>query len=260
MKPKRRESDRAPRIKGKPVIGITCEVVKLKPYYAQFELVCDYRYVRAVLRTGGIPVLLPLNPFKRDIPKLVDQMNGLIIIGGADIHPSFYGEKSRQKMQPIYRGRTYFDMRLLQAAEKKQIPVLCICYGMQLLNVYYGGTLHQDIQSELKGARNHRSKKHPLHPVEVQPGSHCHKIFGKNFFMSTASIIRRSNCPGPRLRLRRFRKTGSRRRLRGRPIRLRCSGIRSGRRRTRCRSAFSAILCAWSMNAGAWFWISAYTP
>jgi putative glutamine amidotransferase len=167
------------RIKGKPVIGITCEVVKLKPYFSQFELVCDYRYVRAILRAGGIPVLLPLNPFRRDIPRLMDQIDGLVIIGGADIHPSFYGEKSRQKVQPIYRGRTYFDMRLLKEAEKKRKPMLCICYGMQLLNVYHGGTLHQDIQTELKGARNHRSKKNPLHKVEVQAGSLCHKIFGK---------------------------------------------------------------------------------
>ena len=70
---------------GKPVIGITCEVVKLKPYFAEFELVCDYRYIRAVLRAGGTPVLLPLNPIPRDIGKLVELIDGLVIIGGAMI-------------------------------------------------------------------------------------------------------------------------------------------------------------------------------
>ena len=165
--------------KGKPVIGITCEVAKLKPYFSEFELYCDYRYIRAVIRSGGIPVLLPINPFAHDAAKLLDKIDGLVIIGGADIHPSFYGEKSNKKVKPIYRGRTYFDMALYRAARKRKIPVLAICYGMQLLNVICGGTLHRDIKSEVKGARNHRSQKNPLHRVQIQPGSICHKIFRK---------------------------------------------------------------------------------
>ena len=164
VKRRKRHRRRAPGLKkGKPVIGITCEVVKLKPYFAEFELVSDYRYTRAVIRAGGIPVLLPINPLKRDIPRLLDAIDGLVITGGADIHPSFYGEKSKEKVRPIYRGRTYFEMYLYKYAQKRKIPVLAICYGMQLLNVLYGGTLHQDIQSEVKGARNHRSRHNPLH-------------------------------------------------------------------------------------------------
>ncbi len=165
--------------KGKPLIGITCEVVKLKPYFSEFEQTCDYRYVRAVIRAGGVPVLLPINPFPRDASRVLERIDGLIITGGADIHPSFYGEKSKEKVKPIYRGRTYFEMWLYKAAQKKKIPVLAICYGMQLLNVICGGTLHQDIQSELKGARSHRSKKNPLHEVRIQKGSLCYKIFRK---------------------------------------------------------------------------------
>ena len=147
---------------GKPVIGITCDVMKLKPFFAEFELFCDYRYIRAIIRAGGTPILLPINPLQKEIPRLVDLIDGLVMIGGADIHPSFYGEKSREKVKPIYRGRTYFEMMLYEAARKKKIPVLAICYGMQLLNVISGGTLHQDIQSEVKGARNHGSRRNGL--------------------------------------------------------------------------------------------------
>lgn len=174
----KRRRKRRVRPGGKPLIGITSEVVKLKPYYAEFELVCDYRYIRAILRAGGIPVIIPINPFRRDIKQLLGKIDGLLIPGGADIHPAFYGEKAREKVRPIYRGRTYFEMTLIREAQRRGKPVLAICYGMQLLNVMNGGTLHQDIKSDIKGADNHRSKRKPFHTVQIQPGSLCHKIFG----------------------------------------------------------------------------------
>lgn len=192
---------RPEKIKGKPVIGITCEVEKRKPYFSEFDLFCDYRYVRAIIRAGGIPVLLPINPFPRDAAKMLEHIDGLVIVGGADIHPSFYGEKSSKKIQPIYRGRTYFEMWLYRAAQKRKIPVLAICYGMQLLNVIYGGSLHQDIQSEIKGAHNHRSKTNPLHRVEVQVGSLCHKVFGKQSFHVHSSHHQAVKLPGRSLKI-----------------------------------------------------------
>jgi len=194
--------------RGKPVIGITCEVNKLKPFFSEFELVCDYRYVRAIIRAGGVPMLLPLNPLKRDAAKLLEHIDGLVIVGGADIHPSFYGEKAKQKIEPIYRGRTYFDIWLYRAAQKKKIPVLAICYGMQLLNVIYGGTLYQDIKSEIKGARDHRSRRNPFHRVDVQPGSLCRKIFGEKSFSVYSRHHQAVRLPGKSLRVTAFSEDG----------------------------------------------------
>lgn len=198
---KRRRRQDPRRKKGKPVIGITCEVVKLKPYFSEFELTCDYRYARAIIRAGGIPILLPVNPFPRDAAKLLKHIDGLVIIGGADIPPSFYGEKSKQKIRPIYRGRTYFEMALYRAAQKKKIPILAICYGLQLLNVIYGGTLHQDIQSEVKTARDHRSKRRPLHRVEIQEGSLCHQIFRKKSFVVHSHHHQAVKVPGRSIKI-----------------------------------------------------------
>jgi putative glutamine amidotransferase len=186
---------------GKPLIGITCEGIKRKPYFSEFDLVCDYRYVRAILRAGGVPILVPINPFRRDVSKLLDHLDGLVIVGGADIHPSFYGEKSREKVTPMYRGRTYFEMELYRAAEKKEMPVLAICYGMQLLNVIYGGTLYQDIQSEVGGAHNHRSRRSPIHRVDVQPGSLCYKIFRRKSFLVHSKHHQAVKLPGKSLRI-----------------------------------------------------------
>lgn len=201
MVKRRKKKARKIPVKGKPVIGITCEVVKLKPFFAEFELVCDYRYLRAVIRAGGIPVLVPINPRKRDVAALLDRIDGLIITGGADIHPGFYGEKSREKVKPIYRGRTYFEMNLYKTAQKKKIPVLGICHGLQLLNVIHGGTLHQDIQSEVAGAKNHRSKANPLHRVNIQPGSLCHKIFRQKSIMVHSEHHQAVKLPGRSIRI-----------------------------------------------------------
>lgn len=192
----------------KPFIGITCEVEKLKPYFSEFTLECDYRYVRAIIRAGGIPVLIPINPFKKDLNQLLNQLNGIVIIGGNDIHPRFYGARSHKKTKPNYRGRVYFEFDLIKLAQKRKIPVLAICYGMQLLNVMCGGTLHQDIPSEIRGARNHRSKRAPIHHVEVESGSLCHKIFGKKKFQVHSSHHQAVKVPGKSLRITAFSEDG----------------------------------------------------
>jgi putative glutamine amidotransferase len=167
----------------RPLIGITCEVVKSKPYFAEFDLLCDYRYVRSILRAGGTPVLLPINPLTRQASALFRHLDGLVIVGGADIHPSFYGEKTTDKVNPMYRGRTYFEMWAYRVARRRRIPVLAICYGMQLLNVIQGGTLHRDIPTDVNLASDHRSKEAPLHRVHVQKGSLCHRIFRRTSFV-----------------------------------------------------------------------------
>jgi gamma-glutamyl-gamma-aminobutyrate hydrolase PuuD len=168
--------------KYKPIIGLNCEVSKLKAFFSEFELVCDYRYVRAIIRAGGVPVLVPINPKKRDLGRLLDRLDGLVMVGGADIHPGFYGERDRHRLEPMYRGRTKFDMTLYRMAARRRLPILAICYGTQLINVAHGGTLHQDIQKQIRQSKNHRSKRNPFHSVMLDPNSHLAKIFGKSRF------------------------------------------------------------------------------
>ena len=187
---------RAPRHR-KPVIGITCEVYKLKPYFSEFDLHCDYRYVRAILRAGGIPILIPIIPFPHDIGQLLHHVDGIVITGGADIPSNFYGEKpARKKVDTMYRGRIYFEKSLFQAAQRRKIPIFAICYGMQLLNVIHGGTLYQDIPTEIKGAKNHRSKSNPLHRVKIMPGSILRKITRHESFLVHSEHHQAIKTPG----------------------------------------------------------------
>lgn len=220
MKKRRRKQKRRVRrrrLTGKPIIGITCEVHKLKPYFSEFELMCDYRYVRAIIRAGGIPVLVPINPLRRDSARLLDHLNGLVFIGGADIPPTFYGEKTKKKVAPMYRGRTYFEMWLYRAAQRKGIPILAICYGMQLLNVIYGGKLYQDMSTQVKGIRNHVSKRNPMERVYLQEDSLYYKIFKKKTMMVHCQHHQAVKVPGKSLRITAYADDGMPEALEGPP-------------------------------------------
>jgi putative glutamine amidotransferase len=170
----------------KPVIGICCEAHKLAPKFSQFELSCDYRYVRSVIRAGGVPILLPINGNLKDIKTLVQLINGLIIVGGNDIPPRFYQERVSQKIRPMYEGRVRFDMNLYRLAQRRKIPILAICYGMQLLNVIYGGSLYQDIQKQVPGAKSHRSKESPAHQIHLEDCALA-KMLGRKSFLVHSS-------------------------------------------------------------------------
>ncbi|MFH1791445.1 MAG: gamma-glutamyl-gamma-aminobutyrate hydrolase family protein [Candidatus Omnitrophota bacterium] len=165
------------------VIGVTCEVRKLRPYFSRLELLCDYDYIRSVLRAHGTPVMLPINPFDKELNKILDILDGIIIVGGHDIHPSFYRERPAGSAKTVYRGRVYFEKRLYKAAVRRKIPVLGICYGLQLINIVHGGTLYQDIRSHIRGALNHQSRANRLHQVTVDRKSLCYRIFREDSFM-----------------------------------------------------------------------------
>jgi putative glutamine amidotransferase len=129
-------------------------------------------YLEAVKRTGGEPVELDL---QRDDPQqALSNAKGLLLTGGGDVNPALYGETPHETFQPSEAGRDEYEIALVSAAMKAEIPVFAICRGMQVLNVALGGTLLQDIPSMVNGAASH-SVPEPrfaiAHEVWVAKGS-----------------------------------------------------------------------------------------
>ncbi len=139
------------RVQGsRPIIGISMdrdgEYLRLKHHYSS-----------AILSAGGIPVLIP--PGGEPL-RYVPFLDGLLIPGGGDMDPSYYSEKPRPGAGSVPRQRTDFEIALLKAIMELRKPVFGVCYGMQLINVVFGGSLYQDIKSEMKTSVDHTMGNH----------------------------------------------------------------------------------------------------
>lgn len=131
---------------------------------------CDY--ARAVLAAGGLPVYLPSHA---DPTAYAERLDGLLLSGGSDVDPGRYGHESESDMFPPEPARDEFELRLLDGAARTGIPVLGICRGIQIINVFGGGTLHQHVASH---ARFDLATNTTVHEVAFTPGSTAAEIYG----------------------------------------------------------------------------------
>jgi putative glutamine amidotransferase len=135
------------------------------------------QYERAVELAGGEPVRIPLDRSPAEVMKLIERCDGVLLPGSkADVDPSKFGAARHEKTDPADPKRDTVDELLLQDAYNMHKPVLGICYGLQILNVYRSGTLVQHIES----AVNHEAgRKVPVaHQVEIEPVSRLAEILG----------------------------------------------------------------------------------
>jgi putative glutamine amidotransferase len=170
-----------------PVIGITATLREDLDRVAERPLGkfvrADLDYVEGVAEAGGVPVVLPPVVGVRAAEALLDGMDGLLLSGGSDLHPGYYGEEPIPELGVTVPERDAFEMALLEHALRRKIPILGICRGMQVLNVALGGTLYQDLPSQmdhmvLLGHRQETPKWQPTHEVEVDGGSKVAEILG----------------------------------------------------------------------------------
>jgi putative glutamine amidotransferase len=161
-----------------PIIGISLDhstepTFAKRPWYA---LRCDYS--NAVVSSGGVPILLP--HIQEYIEKYLDMIDGLLLPGcDNDIDPKFYGEEVKYSEVNPESLRAGFELKLLEAAIKRGIPVLGICNGMQLMNVYYGGTLIQHIPAEIESNIAHKQehpKNIPTHKIIIRENTKLSRL------------------------------------------------------------------------------------
>ena len=141
-------------------------------------------YVRAVETAGGLPlVLAPGKP--EDAPALaaeyLDHVQALVLSGGADLDPRLYKEERHPSVKRIFPERDAFELALCREALRRDLPTLAICRGHQLLNVATGGTLIQDIASQVEAAAVHdpdQERWERCHDVAILPGTRLRDILG----------------------------------------------------------------------------------
>ncbi len=159
------------RTPARPLIGIT-SVYSANNKSGRTSV--NFAYIKAITETGGAPLVLPTISEKEIMQQYVDQLDGLVLVGGADIPPSAYGQQPHKTVKIMPKQRYNFESRFISLWLADGKPILGICLGMQFTNVVSGGSLIQDIPSQVGTTVKHRG----YHQVKIDPKSSLGKILG----------------------------------------------------------------------------------
>lgn len=164
----------------KPIIGVT---TKLKKNEKGEYIRLKYSYIDVIKKAGGIPLVIPNKLTEDDKKKYISIIDGLILTGGEDVSPLLYNENPIKEVAEISNIRDESELMLLDEAYLKKIPILGICRGLQLINVYLKGTLYQDIYIEKENVLGHTSFstiKKGHHNININKDSFIYDVFKKS--------------------------------------------------------------------------------
>ena len=173
----------------------SCDINLRSPYRPLIGLSASHQngrstvsgdYIQSVIKAGGAPVIIPAVTDGATLRSLVAHLDGLVLIGGADLNPLWYGEQPIQQLQEVDPTRDLYELKLLKMAADRNIPILGICRGEQLINMAFGGTLYQDIPSQKEHPIKHVQSlpnSTPSHSVTVASGSQLERITGEQKLM-----------------------------------------------------------------------------
>ena len=171
----------SPKVANKPLIGIS---LGYNPKKNSVNTV----YVQSVLKNGGVPYLVPVTDDVETLRQIVSQLDGLVMTGGEDIDPKYYGEENHSQLGEVNVERDSYDLTLVKLAIEHNIPILGICRGLQLINVAMGGTLYQDLPSQHSQEIIHRQESGTIlaHKVLVTPDTQTYKVLGVSELMTNS--------------------------------------------------------------------------
>ncbi len=168
----------------KPVIGVSAVTAFNDRLYAQ-----RVTYPQAIWAAGGEALLLPCNTDTSNVERIVNMLDGLLVPGGADIDPALYGEEKLPVCGATFRFEDDYDIALIKEAIRQGKPILATCRGMQILNVMFGGTMYQDIPSQIPSDVDHSfgQPEENYHDVTLEADSHLAKILGSTVVKANTS-------------------------------------------------------------------------
>ena len=164
-----------------PVIGLTASIDHRSPAFGETYSLTR-KYADGVLQAGGVPVIVPHNLDGAALRAVLDRLDGVLLSGGGDIDPALFGEEAHPATCEIEPDRDSVELTLARWVVERNMPFLAICRGIQVLNVALGGSLVQDIRSQLPAALPHSFDRQTMprdylaHPVKIDPGSQLARV------------------------------------------------------------------------------------
>ena len=136
----------------RPLIGISVNI-------KEDQYCITNTYIESIAKAGGIPLLIPVLEDVNSLTAIIDKIDGLILSGGGDLHPSFFNEEITSSPESINITRDIYDLTIIKLAADRQVPIFGICRGFQVLNVAFGGSIYQDIAMQYPSAALEHSQK-----------------------------------------------------------------------------------------------------
>ena len=159
----------------RPLIGISCGS-------GDNHTSLHLAYINAIYKAGGTPILIPALTDSVVLRDVVCRLDGIVMSGGEDVAPAYYGEEAHEKLGYVNDFRDTYDLILARMAYDMELPMLGICRGVQLVNVAFGGTLVQDIPAQRPNWNlRHRPQgeyDQPMHDVQFETDSQLAEMFG----------------------------------------------------------------------------------
>ncbi len=184
--------------KHRPIIAITGN-------YNDTNCTLAEGYYRSVLLAGGTPLIIPPTESVDNLTSLLDRIDGLLLSGGADINPLLLGEEPVRELHGINPRRDLQELLLVRLAADRQIPILGICRGIQVMNAALGGELYQDINTQMEGRRikhdQDLDRAYPSHTVSITPDTLLHSIFNTDRLAVNSFHHQAVSIPAPGLRI-----------------------------------------------------------
>ena len=174
----------------KPIIGISSSVIvdDSGSFAGYKRAYVNKDYVDAVVRAGGVPLIIPFTTDEEVIISQVQVIDGLILSGGHDVSPYNYGQEPSPLLGETFPERDTYEMFLLEEAKKRNLPILGICRGFQIINVAGGGTLDQDLSLIPGNVLKHNQVSKPTlktHKIQIEENSIISEIFGKETMVNS---------------------------------------------------------------------------